>query len=340
MRALVTGCAGFVGSHLTESLLNDGHEVVGVDCFNDNYARRQKLDNLVGPQQWETFEFVPIDLSRGELEDLVDDCEVIFHLAAEPGVRSSWGGRFEQYLRNNLLATQRLLETAKAAEGRKRVVYASSSSVYGHAETLPTPEDALPQPFSPYGVTKLGAEEMCSLYWGNHGLETVSLRFFTVYGPRQRPDMAFNRFCHAALTGAQMTVFGDGEQTRDFTYVADIVSALRSAAVVPGAAGRVYNVGGGSRVSVNDALRLLAGYAGRPLDVEYLDNEKGDVRDTGADTTRARAEIDYDPQMTVANGLLAEFEWVREMVAAQSTPRRHRHRTVAPIGLGAIAEAS
>src|SRR4051812_30930255 len=340
MRALVTGCAGFVGSHLTESLLTDGHEVVGVDCFNDNYARRQKLDNLVGPQQWETFEFVPIDLSRGELEDLVDECEVIFHLAAEPGVRSSWGGRFEQYLRNNLLATQRLLETAKAADGRKRLVYASSSSVYGHAETLPTPEDALPQPFSPYGVTKLGAEEMCSLYWGNHGLETVSLRFFTVYGPRQRPDMAFNRFCHAALTGTQMTVFGDGEQTRDFTYVADIVSALRAAAVVPGAAGRVYNIGGGSRVSVNDALRLLAGYAGRPLDVDYLDNEKGDVRDTGADTTRARAELGYDPQTTVANGLLAEFEWVRDMVAAQAGPRRRRHRTVAPIGLGAVAEAS
>jgi UDP-glucuronate 4-epimerase len=340
MRALVTGCAGFVGSHLTESLLTDGHEVIGVDCFNDNYARRQKLDNLEGPQSWETFEFVPIDLSRGELEELVDECDVIFHLAAEPGVRSSWGGRFEQYLRNNLLATQRVLEAAKAAEGRKRVVYASSSSVYGHAETLPTPEDALPQPFSPYGVTKLGAEEMCSLYWGNHGLETVSLRFFTVYGPRQRPDMAFNRFCHAALNGTPLTVFGDGEQTRDFTYVADIVSALRSAAVVPEAAGRVYNIGGGSRFSVNDALRLLAGYAGRPLNVDYLDSEKGDVRDTGADTTRARAEIGYLPQTGVADGLLAEFEWVREAQAAQGQRRTRRFKRVAPINIAPAAEAS
>jgi nucleoside-diphosphate-sugar epimerase len=337
MRALVTGCAGFVGSHLTESLLTDGHEVVGVDCFNDNYARRQKLDNLAGPYQWETFEFVPIDLSRGELEDLVDECDVIFHLAAEPGVRSSWGGRFEQYLRNNLLATQRLLETAKAADGDKRVVYASSSSVYGHAESLPTREDALPQPFSPYGVTKLAAEEMCSLYWGNHALETVSLRFFTVYGPRQRPDMAFNRFCKAALDDTPITVFGDGEQTRDFTYVLDIVSALRAAAVVPEAAGRVYNVGGGSRVSVNDALMLLSGYAGRELNVTYLDNEKGDVRDTGADTTRARAELGYLPQMRVADGLLAEFEWLESLQAA--APRRRRSLRRAPVALLPVAEA-
>jgi len=315
MRALVTGCAGFIGSHLTESLLADGHEVIGVDCFNDNYGRANKLGNLERARQSEGFDFVPIDLARGDLEDVVDPCDVIFHLAAEPGVRSSWGPRFELFTRNNVLATQRLLETVKATPD-KRVVYASSSSVYGHAETLPTREDALPKPYSPYGVTKLAAEHLCSLYHGNHGVQTVSLRFFTVYGPRQRPDMAFSAFCWAALRGEPLIVFGDSNQTRDFTYVMDIVAGLRAAADSPVAPGNVYNLGGGSRASVNDALALLAGFAGRPLDVRYLDSEKGDVRDTGADTTAARADLGFDPQTVFADGLRAEFEWQRERQAA------------------------
>src|SRR3954468_8886284 len=331
MRALVTGCAGFIGSHLTDSLLGAGHEVLGVDCFNDNYARAIKRTNLEGAQQYDTFDFVPLDLTVGGLEDIVDEVEVIFHLAAEPGarssgggrfgnhlraeagVRSSWGGRCENYLRNNILATQRLLETVKERGGGQRVVYASTSSVYGHAEMLPTPENALPQPYSPYGVTKLAAEELCHLYWGNHGVETVALRFFSVYGPRQRPDMAFNHFCRAALRGEALHVFGDGEQTRDFTYVADIVQAARSAATTPEAVGGIYNVGGGCRVSVNDALRLLAGYAGRPLDLSYEEVVHGDVRDTGADTTRARCDLGYAPAQTFPEGLLAEFEWMVEL---------------------------
>ena len=310
MRTLVTGCAGFIGSHLTDSLLADGHEVLGVDCFNDNYARAIKRTNLESAQQYGAFDFVPLDLSRGGLEDIVDEVEVIFHLAAEPGVRSSWGGRFENYLRNNILATQKLLETVKERGAGQRVVYASTSSVYGHAEMLPTPEDALPQPYSPYGVTKLAAEELCNLYWGNHGVETVALRFFSVYGPRQRPDMAFNHFCRAALRGEALHVFGDGGQTRDFTYVLDIVQAARAAATTPDAVGGVYNVGGGCRVSVNDALSLVAGYADRPLDVRYEEVVCGDVRDTGADTTRARNDLGYAPAYTFADGLLAEFEWM------------------------------
>ena len=310
MRALVTGCAGFIGSHLTDSLLGAGHEVLGVDCFNDNYARAIKRTNLEGAQQYDTFDFVPLDLTVGGLEDIVDEVDVIFHLAAEPGVRSSWGGRFENYLRNNILATQRLLETVKERGGGQRVVYASTSSVYGHAEMLPTPENALPQPYSPYGVTKLAAEELCHLYWGNHGVETVALRFFSVYGPRQRPDMAFNHFCRAALRGEALHVFGDGGQTRDFTYVLDIVQAARAAAITPDAVGGVYNVGGGCRVSVNDALSLVAGYADRPLDVRYEEVVCGDVRDTGADTTRARNDLGYAPAYTFADGLLAEFEWM------------------------------
>ena len=310
MRALVTGCAGFIGSHLAESLLVDGHEVIGVDVLLDNYATTVKLQNLERAQEFDAFQFLMLDLSRAELEPLVGECHVVFHLAAEPGVRSSWGGRFESYERNNVLATQRLLEALKAWP-EKRLVYASSSSVYGDAERLPTDEEATPRPFSPYGVTKLAAEHLCGLYHGNDGLATVSLRYFSVYGPRQRPDMAFNRFCRAALRRESLTVFGDGEQTRDFTFVGDVVAATRAAAISPAAPGRTYNVGGGSGISVNDALGLLASFTGRPLDVSYVDAERGDVRDTGADTARARRDLGFRPAVSFETGLWAEFEWMQ-----------------------------
>jgi nucleoside-diphosphate-sugar epimerase len=311
MRALVTGCAGFVGSHLTESLLRDGHTVLGIDCFNDNYGRADKLDNLRHAQEWESFEFVPIDLARGDLADLVAGVEVVYHLAAEPGVRSSWGARFDTYLRNNVLATQHLLEAARE-NSDVRFVYASSSSIYGQAETLPTHEDTTPAPHSPYGTTKLAGEHMCSLYHANHGVQTVSLRYFTVYGPRQRPDMAFNIFCRAAVRGEPITVFGDGHQTRDFTYVADIVAATRAAGERPDVAGLVFNVGGGERVSLRTAMEIIAECAGSALDVRYLDTQHGDVRDTGADTTRARERLGYDPTTSVRDGLVAEFEWMAQ----------------------------
>jgi nucleoside-diphosphate-sugar epimerase len=311
VRALVTGCAGFIGSHLTESLLDDGHEVVGVDVLTDNYSSAIKLRNLERAREFGGFRIRPVDLARERLTSLVDECDVVFHLAAEPGVRTSWGSRFEAYSRNNVLATQRLLEAARRRPER-RVVYASSSSVYGDAERLPTPEEATPKPYSPYGVTKLAAEHLCTLYHGNYGVATVSLRYFSVYGPRQRPDMAFNRFCRSALRGEPITIFGDGGQTRDFTYVSDVVAATRAAAIAPAAPGRVYNVGGGMRVSVNDALALIVAFAARPLDVRYLETERGDVRDTGADTTQARADLGFDPGTLVEAGLRAEFEWMRE----------------------------
>ena len=326
MKALVTGCAGFIGSSLVDSLLADGHEVTGIDLLTDNYEPEHKLANLEGARELEAFRFLALDLAQAPLEALVEDADVVFHLAAEPGVRSSWGARFESYARNNVLATQRLLEAAKPWPD-KRVVYASSSSVYGDAERLPTPEDALPQPFSPYGVTKLAAEHLCTLYHRNYGLETVSLRYFSVYGPRQRPDMAFNRFCGAALRREPLVVFGDGEQTRDFTFVADVVGATRSAAVSPAAPGRIYNVGGGSRASINEALDLIVSFAGRPLEVRYLATERGDVRDTGADTARARAELAFNPTTSVEAGLLAEFEWMRERERRPSRARRGRVAT-------------
>jgi UDP-glucuronate 4-epimerase len=305
----VTGCAGFIGSHLTESLLSDGHRVVGVDCFNDNYGRDRKLRNLDVARQWETFEFVPLDLARGELNDLVEEADAVVHLAAEPGVRSSWGARFESYVRNNVTATQQLFEAAKDAPA-KRLVYASSSSIYGEAEAFPTHEDVVPRPISPYGVTKLTGEQLAYTYFANYGVDTVSLRFFSVYGPRQRPDMAFDRFCRAALENRPVTVFGDGLQTRDFTFVADIVAAIRSAIDAPGVAGRVYNVGGGSQISLNDTLAVLSEVAGRRIDAHHLPMERGDVRDTGSDISRAAGDLGYAPGTTIEEGLQQQFEWV------------------------------
>jgi UDP-glucuronate 4-epimerase len=308
---LVTGCAGFIGSHLTEALLEDGGTVLGVDCFSDNYGRREKLSNLERAQAYENFDFLPIDLARGDLQDLVAQCDVIFHLAAEPGVRPSWGERFELYVRNNVLATQHLLEAAKAWP-EKRFVYASSSSIYGDAEKLPTPEELTPKPVSPYGMTKLAAEHLCQIYRANYGIEVVLLRYFTVYGPRQRPDMAFNIFCRAAINREPLTVFGDGKQTRDFTFIHDVVSATRAAAITPPETYGTYNVGGGSRVSLAQAIGLIEEFAGRSLDVRHLGRPHGDVRDTGADTTRARNDLDFVPSVDFRDGLEMEFNWILE----------------------------
>jgi nucleoside-diphosphate-sugar epimerase len=304
--ALVTGCAGFIGSHLTESLLAAGHDVVGVDCFNDNYRREDKRANLRRALDHDAFRLLCEDLVDADLPALLERSDVVYHLAGEPGVRSSWGQRFDRYTRHNVAATQRLLEAARAVPGR-RIVYASSSSVYGDALALPTREDAKPHPLSPYGVTKLAAEQMCELYRAEHGVDTVSLRYFSVYGPRQRPDMAFRRFCDAIVAGRPIEVFGDGAQTRDFTYVEDVVAATRAAG--EGEASGVLNVGGGSGISVNRALELLAGIAGRPLDVRRADRESGDVQHTGADIGRARMRLGWRPRTGVEDGLAAEFAW-------------------------------
>ncbi|MDP9384515.1 MAG: NAD-dependent epimerase/dehydratase family protein, partial [Actinomycetota bacterium] len=307
MRALVTGCAGFIGSHLSESLLADGQEVVGVDCFNDNYGRPHKLRNLERARQWEGFDFVPIDLARGDLGDVVEGCDAVFHLAAEPGV-ASWGRRFESYVRNNVLATQHLLEAVAAHPGR-RVVYASSSSVYGDAARLPTPESAAPAPISPYGVTKLGGEHLCHAYGRGFGVETVVLRYFSVYGPRQRPDMAFQAFCSALVAREPVVLHGDGRQVRDFTHVADVVAATRAAALAPGAAGATLNVGGGERTSLAQALALLEERAGRRAEVVRAPGRAGDVRETGADCSAAQAILGYAPQVSVADGLSGQWAW-------------------------------
>jgi UDP-glucuronate 4-epimerase len=340
---LVTGCAGFIGSHLTDSLLGDGHDVVGVDCFTDNYERADKLANLERARDHDRFELRPVDLATADVARLIAGCGVIYHLAAEPGVRASWGSRFERFVRSNVTATQRLLESARDVAGI-RVVYASSSSVYGDAERLPTREDATPQPLSPYGVTKLGGEQLCRLYHANFGLHTVALRYFSVYGPRQRPDMAFRGFCGAAIAGEPIVVFGDGRQTRDFTYVADVVAATRAAGEAEGAGGAVYNIGGGARVTLERALELLAGVAGRPLDVRRQSRQSGDARHTGADISRACRELGYSPVTTLEAGLRAEFDWVNgrgrdysQRYARTAAARRARSSAVAGASTSSVS---
>lgn len=314
-KALVTGCAGFIGSHLTESLLDDGVEVVGVDCFNANYGRAQKLSNLYHALDWRSFQFIPLDLAAGDLLELVQDVDVVFHLAAEPGVRSSWGTRFSRYVTNNVIATQQLLRALEQAPN-PRLVYASSSSVYGQAASLPTPEHVIPAPVSPYGMTKLGGEHLCNIYYANHGLDVVSLRYFTVFGPRQRPDMAFNIFCRKALAGAPIEIYGDGRQTRDFTFVTDIVSATRAAAVAAVEPGGVYNVGGGLRASLREVLENVESIAGRSLQLTFGDEQAGDVRDTGAETTKAREQLGFAPTRSLRAGIAAEFEWLKDLTAS------------------------
>ncbi|MGH3034536.1 MAG: NAD-dependent epimerase/dehydratase family protein [Gaiellaceae bacterium] len=307
-RYLVTGCAGFLGSHLVEALLGRGDEVVGVDSFSDYYAREKKEANLEEAQDRGGLSFVELDLAEGALPPLVQDVDGVFHLAAQPGVRGSWGDSFAVYVRDNILATARLFEAA--APAGVRVVMASTSSVYGNAEAYPTREDAVPRPISPYGVTKLACEQLAGTYAECFGLEVVALRYFTVYGPRQRPDMAFARIVSALLGGKAFHVFGTGEQSRDFTFVADAVSATL-AAMELAPAGRIYNVGGGSETSLRDVIALGERLSGRRLDVRYEPSAAGDVRRTSADTTRIRSELAWRPQSALEEGLAAQLAAAR-----------------------------
>lgn len=321
MRCIVTGAAGFVGSSISDTLLEAGHEVVGIDCFIDYYPREMKERNLENARSHDKFQFVEQNLLSADLDSLLEGADWIFHQAAQAGVRASWGGSFSIYTDNNVLATQMLLEAAKrerAAKTLKKFVYASSSSVYGSAEVLPTTEQVLPCPVSPYGVSKLAAEHLVGLYDKEFDVPTVSLRYFTVFGPRQRPDMAFHRFIKAGILDEPITVYGDGEQSRDFTFIGDIVKANIRAAEVE-SRGEVLNIGGGSRVTLNQTIGVIEDVLGKKLAVDRRERQHGDARHTGADTSRAKSVLDFAPKYPLEKGLSAEAEWLETAVLSSTT---------------------
>jgi nucleoside-diphosphate-sugar epimerase len=305
VRALVTGAAGFVGSHLVERLLYEGARVMGLDSFNEYYDPGLKRENLRRVQPDPAFRLVEASVADAELLPLLDEVDVVYHLAGQPGVRMSRGHSLENYVRENVITTQRLLEAAKTAELR-RLVFSSSSSVYGADACRPSKETCIPRPMSAYGVTKLAAERLCRHYWTVYGVPTVCLRYFTVYGPRQRPDMAFSRFVKAAIANGPLAIHGDGHQRRDFTYVGDAVAATVAAAAY-GAPGAVYNVAGGSQVALNDAIGILESLLGITLSIEHLAPHSNEVRATWADTTAARRDLGYAPRTTLEVGLALQL---------------------------------
>jgi len=313
---IVTGAAGFIGSHLVDTLLARGDRVVGIDQFNPYYDPALKRRNLEAVAEHPNFELLEANIRDLDWSQLLDGVEVVFHQAAQAGVRASWGSGFFDYTTRNLNATQIILEAAKDRPTLQRIVYASSSSIYGDALTLPTPETTCPQPVSPYGITKLAGEQLGWLYHRNYGVPVTALRYFTVYGPRQRPDMAFHKFFKAALAGDAIPVYGDGQQTRDYTFVSDAIAANLAAAAIPEAIGTPFNVGGGTRTVLEDVLATMEAIVGHPIRRDYQDRARGDARHTAADTTRARTLLGYLPQVSLAEGLEREWHWVRSLYAS------------------------
>jgi UDP-glucuronate 4-epimerase len=308
---VVTGAAGFIGSHLTERLLTAGHDVVGIDCFTDYYERGLKEKNLEPSRAHAGFTFEELDLVDADLKPVLDGAAIVYHLAGQPGVRPSWGNQFDQYVRDNVIATQRLLESLKG-NPIQRFVFAGSSSVYGDAEMFPTKESALPRPVSPYGVTKLAAEHLTHLYTRNFEIPAVSVRYFTVYGPRQRPDMAFARFMQALSDGDEIEVYGDGEQTREFTYVSDAVEGTIRAASAD-VIGQIFNLGGGSRVTVNQVLATLEEISNVKVRRQNLPAAPGDPRHTGASINLARERLGWEPRVSLRDGLAKQWQWFQDL---------------------------
>jgi nucleoside-diphosphate-sugar epimerase len=312
-KIIVTGAAGFIGSQLAEALLKQGEEVIGIDEFNDYYNTALKRKNIAHLHLSPGFQLIEGDIQLLDWQTLLKDVEVVYHQAAQAGVRASWGQGFRAYTERNINATQVLLEAAKDATNLKRLVFASSSSVYGDAETLPTHEGICPAPVSPYGITKLAAERLCGLYQKNFGLPFVALRYFTVYGPRQRPDMAFHKFFKSILQDEAIPIYGDGLQTRDFTFISDAVAANLAAAYVPEAVGEVFNIGGGSRVVLKEVLDTMEEIVGKRVKRNHIEKAMGDARHTAADVSKAQRILGYQPEVSLREGLTQEWKWVKAL---------------------------
>ncbi len=320
MHVIVTGVAGFIGSHTAESLLGDGHTVCGIDCFTPTYPKVIKELNLVVCRQSDRFSLFDSDLRVAELPAILKDADAVIHLAAQPGVRSSWGAGFEDYASHNVVATQRLLE-ATVALGIRRFVYASSSSVYGNSKSYPSRIDDLPQPYSPYGVTKLAAEHLCAAYAHNFGLEVIALRYFTVYGPRQRPDMAINRLLRAGLEGEPFELYGDGEQVREFTFVQDVVAANVAALSADAEPGCVLNISSGESSSMNEVIDAVSRELGTTVNVVKTSTLSGDVRRTGGDIAAAKGVLSWSPTTPLETGIREQVLWQREVLATHRVPK-------------------
>ncbi len=310
---IVTGAAGFIGSHLAEALLKRGEEVIGIDEFNDYYDPILKRQNIAHLQKFPKFKLIEGNIQFLDWKLLLKDVDVVYHQAAQAGVRASWGEGFRAYTERNINSTQVMLEAAKDSKNLKRFVYASTSSVYGDAETLPTNEQICPKPVSPYGITKLAAERLCGLYHKNFAVPFVALRYFTVYGPRQRPDMAFHKFYKAVLEEKAIPIYGDGLQTRDFTFVSDAVAANLAAATAENAIGEVFNIGGGSRVVLKEVLETMEEIVGKSIKKNHIDRAMGDARHTAADVSKAQRILSYQPQVSLREGLALEWEWVKSL---------------------------
>lgn len=310
---IVTGAAGFIGSHLVEALLKQGEQVIGIDQFNDYYNPALKQKNISHFENHPAFKLIKGDIQSLDWSTLLVDVDVVYHQAAQAGVRASWGQGFRAYTERNISATQVLLEAAKDAKHLKRLVFASTSSVYGDAETLPTHESACPQPVSPYGITKLAAERLCWLYYKNFGVPCTALRYFTVYGPRQRPDMAFHKFFKLISQDRAIPIYGDGQQTRDFTFIDDVIAANLAAATVPEAVGEIFNIGGGSRVVLAEVLDTMEKVVGRSISRDHIQTAMGDARHTAADVSKAQRILGYQPQVSLVDGLTQEWLWAQSL---------------------------
>ena len=318
LRVLVTGCAGFIGSWLVEKLLERKYEVIGIDCFTNYYSHRLKEHNMKNFINYSRFRFLYIDLSEVSMEELINivsKVDYVIHEAAQPGVRSSWGEEFREYVKHNILATQRLLESCVRVGTVKGFIYASSSSVYGNPVRVPISEDHSTRPYSPYGVTKLAGEQLCLAYHDNYGLPIVILRYFTVYGPRQRPDMAFHRFMRTMLQGEPIRVYGDGTQMRDFTYVGDVVEAtVRALEVCNEVSGEIFNIGSSQPIRLIDAIRIITDVVGVEPKIEFIESQKGDVRVTYANIAKANRMLGWKPQTSLREGLENEVAWLKEIL--------------------------